>query len=367
MNWLDSREYENMLKRLDYLDGDLPAQNLSEVRRQLDKSLNTKTVGKSKELMSTVAMQEADLIVRNKSLKDKTVFAIVNESNRLGHVITKEDVRSGDVYSAFERASLGGTLVRSVTELVEQEAMYGWRELRKDLGMNAGKEYTATGGAALISIVSTVLIAFPAAAYNDMPLAAALSVLVMLSLMALPERFTKRENRIQAAYQTIALHEAGWELAVQGMLNYGDTAQISVKTPVKTPTKSLDSRLAEVRAIRERLDNEWFDYEMDTEAYFLTKPLLRDLNVPETAAYREAMNVLYSAVDALDGSVTETKLSNAEVSAENALIAWGAANDKALEIGVSDRTPSERAALRRLNGLVSQIQNPATLKQCGAG
>lgn len=117
-------------------------------------------------------------------------------------------------------------------------------------------------------------------------------------------------------------------------------------------------RIAEVRAALAQLDAEWLAYEQDLEAYYLTKPVLRDLNVPENAAYRAALYDLREQAEALGDSASAREITAAEV----ALLAWGAANDHAAAIGVSDRSPTERAALRRLHALVSQLAHPSTPK-----
>ena len=44
------------------------------------------------------------------------------------------------------------------------------------------------------------------------------------------------------------------------------------------------------------------------------------------------------------------------------MMAWGAANDHALAVGLSDRSPTERAALRRLHALTAQLADPSTPK-----
>lgn len=121
-------------------------------------------------------------------------------------------------------------------------------------------------------------------------------------------------------------------------------------------------RIAEVRAALTQLDAEWLAYEQDLEAYYLTKPVLRDLNVPETAAYRAALYDLREQAEALSDSASAREITAAEHAADVALLAWGAANDHAAAIGVSDRSPTERAALRRLHALVSQLAHPSTPK-----
>lgn len=117
------------------------------------------------------------------------------------------------------------------------------------------------------------------------------------------------------------------------------------------------ARIAGVIAALEQLDAEWLSYELDLEAYYLTKPLLRDLTVASTAAYRSALHELRVWA----GSLGERSvLSEIAAAADAALMAWGAATDHALAIGVSDRSPTERAALRRLHALTTQLADPST-------
>ena len=111
-----------------------------------------------------------------------------------------------------------------------------------------------------------------------------------------------------------------------------------------------------------QLDAEWLSYEQDLEAYYLTKPVLRDLGVAETADYRSALYDLRNLAEMLSDSSTATEVDAAERAADAALLAWGAANDHALAVGVSDRSPTERAALRRLHALVGQLADPSTPK-----
>lgn len=122
------------------------------------------------------------------------------------------------------------------------------------------------------------------------------------------------------------------------------------------------ARIAGVQAALAQLDAEWLSYEMDLDAYYLTKPLLRDPAVAQTAAYRSALYELRALAEGLGKSSTVAELDEAEQAAEAALMAWGAANDHALAIGLSDRSPTERAALRRLHALTAQLADPSTPK-----
>lgn len=122
------------------------------------------------------------------------------------------------------------------------------------------------------------------------------------------------------------------------------------------------ARVAGVQAALAQLDAEWLSYEMDLDAYYLTKPLLRDPAVAQTAAYRSALYELRTLAERLGKSSTDAELNEAEQAAEAALMAWGEANDHALAIGLSDRSPTERAALRRLHALTAQLADPSTPK-----
>lgn len=125
----------------------------------------------------------------------------------------------------------------------------------------------------------------------------------------------------------------------------------------------LDRRIGAVRAAVRQLDAEWLSYEQDLEAYFLTKPVLRDRTVYQTAVYNDALFELRELADALGAGSLEQQVRAAEDAAEAALVAWGDANDYAAQVGISDRSPVERAALRRLHGLVGQLADPGTPRQ----
>lgn len=120
------------------------------------------------------------------------------------------------------------------------------------------------------------------------------------------------------------------------------------------------ARIAGVIAALQQLDAEWLSFELDLEAYYLTKPSLRDLTVASTAAYRSALYELRVQAGSLGETSVLPEIAAAEAAADAALMAWGAANDHALATGVSDRSPTERAALRRLHALTAQLADPST-------
>lgn len=173
----------------------------------------------------------------------------------------------------------------------------------------------------------------------------------------------------------IAPHDRGWPVSagvyVQRHAQTISTAPSS-RAGTHAPDAVMDSsderaaraaRIAAVHGAVCRLDSEWLEYEQDLQAYYLTKPLLRDAAVPQTSEYQDALFALRDLADALTPASDEHQISTAEDAAETALLAWGAANDYAARIGISDRSFTERVALRRLHTLVGQLIDPGTPKQ----
>ncbi|MCX8559198.1 hypothetical protein OS121_29570 [Mycolicibacterium mucogenicum] len=140
------------------------------------------------------------------------------------------------------------------------------------------------------------------------------------------------------------------------------TADTPPELPPNIPAASdtREHRIATVHAVIAQLDAEWFSYETDLEAYYLTRPSLRDPEVTQTAAYLAAVYDLREHADGLTDDSSAQDLDDAEHAAEAALLAWGAANDHAQAVGISDRSPAERAALKRLYALTGQLADPAT-------
>lgn len=152
-------------------------------------------------------------------------------------------------------------------------------------------------------------------------------------------------------------------------------ARLRLRTPTQStatqdrpaPTTSRNSRerakrIAEVHAAVAELDQEWLDYELDLRAWFLTKPQLRNNHDPIIAAYRDAYATLRDKAGELTDAATENQIADAQLAARTALKAWHDANDFALERGVNNLSPSEAAALTRLYGLVSQLNDRSTPK-----
>lgn len=138
-------------------------------------------------------------------------------------------------------------------------------------------------------------------------------------------------------------------------------------TPMPQPAAvDRERRIAQVHAAVAELDAEWLEYRLDIHAWFLSKPQLRNNDDPVIKAYRDAHAELRDLADALTADATDSQITTAQQAARRALTAWGAANTHALKIGVSDLTPSEEAALKRLHGLVATLNDRSTPKSMWA-
>ncbi|SKU26454.1 Uncharacterised protein [Mycobacteroides abscessus subsp. abscessus] len=106
----------------------------------------------------------------------------------------------------------------------------------------------------------------------------------------------------------------------------------------------------------------WGTYRLDSEAWYLTKPLLHDVTgtVPTTVAYEKALQDLITAVDELTDNSPQYRIDAAAALADAAWKAWHDANDYAAEVGLGDRTPTERANLRKLGVLVERLTHSTT-------
>lgn len=121
--------------------------------------------------------------------------------------------------------------------------------------------------------------------------------------------------------------------------------------------RDLERRRADAARALDDLNAAWGHYKLDTEAWYLTKPLLHDTTgtVGPTVAYTTAMADLTAAVDALGEYSTANDVDHALALADTAWAAWHDANDHAAAVGLDDRSPTERAALQRLNKLVTRL------------
>ncbi|WP_255251202.1 hypothetical protein [Mycobacterium avium] len=136
--------------------------------------------------------------------------------------------------------------------------------------------------------------------------------------------------------------------------------------PESDQTLSLAERrraIADVHAAITELDTEWLEYQLDTHAWFLAKPQLRNHNDPIIREYREAEAELRDRADELTDTSSDEQIAAAQEAARDALKAWGTANRHALKIGVTNLSPSEEAALGTLYGLVGQLNDRATPKE----
>lgn len=151
------------------------------------------------------------------------------------------------------------------------------------------------------------------------------------------------------------------ERATEPDSGVGESASLP-QYPSRTTQPNRTQRIAEVHAAVDELDQEWLDYKLDLHAWFLAKPQLRNRRDPVVTAYREAYARLRDKADELTDAATEDQIADAQHAARTALKAWGDANTHALALGVSNLSPSEEAALSRLHGLVSQLNDRATPK-----
>lgn len=114
----------------------------------------------------------------------------------------------------------------------------------------------------------------------------------------------------------------------------------------------------EVIDLFDELEQAWLDYELDPQNYFLDRPLLRDNTVPNTAAYHEAR---YKAKDAIDNASPTPEHSyviKVDKLVETAWETWRMAYDHAYSIGIDDRSPAEKKALRWAAGALKHLQRP---------
>lgn len=178
-----------------------------------------------------------------------------------------------------------------------------------------------------------------------------------------------RELVMPPRYPTISLDDALQLAALNRPLTTppSDTPPTTTYSePVSAQMLGLAERhraIAEVHAAITELDTEWLEYQLDTHAWFLAKPQLRNLNDPIIKTYREAEAELRDRADELTDSSTDEQIAAAQDAARHALKAWGTANRHALKIGVTNLSPSEEAALGTLHGLVGQLNDRATPKE----
>lgn len=131
-----------------------------------------------------------------------------------------------------------------------------------------------------------------------------------------------------------------------------------------TPKKvDYSPRVAEIKRAAEQLTQEWFDYEMNPEDYWLRKPRLRDASAREVIAYHSAMDDLNTFIDGnlrAPKRVTEDTVIRGEKMADAAMSAWDAANRYAERMGVFDLPPREKTALRRIREMTNQLTDEST-------
>lgn len=170
-------------------------------------------------------------------------------------------------------------------------------------------------------------------------------VIVPLALLVLP-LWTAKADRQAFSYATHT-----------NTVRTESTDSTHADRAAKLPREKI---VAGVRAALAQLDSEWLAYELDTEAYYLIKPVLRDHEDAVIREYHDAMYTLREACDDLDASDTPQRVKHASELADKTLRAWDATNRHALKAGVSTLSPVERAALRRIHAMVSQLTDSAT-------
>lgn len=177
---------------------------------------------------------------------------------------------------------------------------------------------------------------------------------------------------IPPRYPTITIGEALQLATLTPKLRQTHPTQPTTIPPAPSTQQVIDQtwdrpaerhlRIAEVLTAITELDAEWLEYQLDLHAWFLARPQLRNLHDPIIKAYREAEADLRDRADDLTDISTDEQITAAQEAARRALKAWGAANRHALQIGVTNLSPSEEAALGTLHGLVSQLNDRATPK-----
>lgn len=187
----------------------------------------------------------------------------------------------------------------------------------------------------------------------------------LVMIRSLTESFQWRWVPIKDAHWTTLVTVVGrqncdrWEVTRNESPAQPDRQHVPAVGPVAESNAA--QRIAVVRAALEQLGREWGEYELDLDAYCLTKTALRNADEPYTAAYTHAYEDLVLATDQLGGSGTdESVIAAAEAAAEKALAAWAEADAHALTVGNTDLDLIEQAALRRLFKQVSMLADEAT-------
>lgn len=124
--------------------------------------------------------------------------------------------------------------------------------------------------------------------------------------------------------------------------------------------EKLARTVSNVHAAAQQLEDEWLAYETDAEAYYLTKPMLRDTSDPTIREYHDMMYALRDLVRDLHHESPESTINAADEHADKTLKAWDVANRHALSVGTDPLSHVERAALRRLHGMISQLSDRST-------
>lgn len=141
----------------------------------------------------------------------------------------------------------------------------------------------------------------------------------------------------------------------------GAVPQGEERQPSAAPLGPRTLTVTDVQQAVDDLLGEWAKYQLDIEAWYVTKPLLHDTTgtVATTVAYERAMQALIAAADDLPPDAAPDRINEALQLADAAWDAWHAADEYAAKAGLGDRTPNERAALQRLGRLVERLTRSA--------
>jgi hypothetical protein len=139
-----------------------------------------------------------------------------------------------------------------------------------------------------------------------------------------------------------------------------DAAPLKIAAPITEPqpTTAGTTSWQEVVELFDELEQAWLAYELDPQNYFLARPILRDNTVPATAAYLEARFAAKEAIDDAPPTPDTPYITKVDKLVETAWEAWRLAYDHALSIGLDDRPPAEKKALRWAAGALKHLQRP---------
>ncbi|BCI84469.1 hypothetical protein MTY66_60940 (plasmid) [Mycolicibacterium sp. TY66] len=287
----------------------------------------------TKSLTSQPSLFEA--IVRE---KDKVRRALKNHSYRVDETPNK-DIATGPVLAILLDPVIGSLTGEQrdarLRQIIEQTRPLRPRYLRGAqvlvtlMGVLVIGAMFLTGGASPVFVMGII-------------------GMVLMLWAATPDRHAL--NIIPVNYPTISLAQA------QHLAELPSAAVTDVSGMLADHSRDI----AEVHAAIAELDREWLEYQLDLHDWWLAKPQLRNDNDPAVREFRDAQYELRELAQNLSTTSTGEQVSTALAAARRALKAWGAANTRALALGVTGLGASEEAALHTLYGLASQLNDPHT-------